>query len=57
LIANLSDDNPDARQEAAKALGHIGPAAVPALTAALQDPNETIRQEAAKVLKQIEMKK
>lgn len=57
LIGALESPNRVARQNAAQALGRIGPdaqEAIPALTKALQDVNGWVRKEAAKALAQIE---
>ena len=43
LIAQLADENNYVRDSAARALGHIGEPAIPALTEALNDPKEYIR--------------
>ena len=56
LIVALASDNRLARENAAKALGQIGPearAAVPALTRALHDDYPSVRDEAASALAQI----
>src|SRR5262249_47221669 len=46
----LKDKNPAARQEAAKALGVIGPPAIPALVELLKDADSDIRIAAADAL-------
>jgi len=54
LIAALKSEDLVVRQNAAAALGHLGPdaaqAAVPALTEALGDPEESVRRFAADAL-------
>src|SRR5262245_13504248 len=49
-LAKLKDKNPAARQEAAKALGVIGPPAIPALVELLKDADSDIRIAAADAL-------
>ena len=56
LIEALKDKDSAVRQDAARALGGIGPAAkeaVPALTEALKDENAQVRRTAADALKRI----
>ena len=51
IISRLDDPDRDVREEAVRALGHIGSAdAVDALLERLRDPNSTIRPEAAQAL-------
>lgn len=57
LIAALKSRHMTVRQNAALALGHVGPdaaaTAVPALTKALEDPETSVRQVAAETLGKI----
>jgi len=56
LIQALSDSDPRARTQAARALARIGPPAkdaVPVLIERLDDPDEDVRQAAARALGQI----
>ena len=54
LIQVLRDQNPEVRQYAAGALGHIAAVdAVPALMQALKDQNPKVRNNAAWALEQI----
>ena len=56
LIATLTSGNRVARENAARALGCIGPdarAAIPALTKALQDPHPWVQEQASKALEKI----
>ena len=52
-MAQLSDKDPTARQEAIRALGQIGPEAVPPLCEALASGNTNVRMAAAEVTQNI----
>ena len=57
LIEKLKDPDEEVRQNAAKALGEIGPeakAAIPALREALKDDYKAVRKAAEDALKEIE---